>query len=203
MAKTNNFIYGNYNPGGFKLSKKKLKGLRPDIFSFKYFMLSERDSPFFTKQQLELGDIQPAVVVSTVPLLVACYSDNMDAVALVCLPTEYGIHKGYEVGTRLLCVNAYDGLNPGRKNIDIFEGPNSDHSYSLFGPIIADLYTDDMRRLERIKMMMPGELWNYVELLGKQYMENNPGMARNGLGNRYYDAMPITNIKFNPKLKLR
>lgn len=195
------FSYGGYNPGNFKLSKSKLKALRPDIFSLKQLLCSEKDTPSFIEEQLAQGDIQPAVVVSTNPLLVACYSDDMDAVVLMCLPTDYGMYRYYEIGTRLLCVNAYDMLDKGRKNMDIIEGPHSSHEHSLFGPIIADLFTDDIKRLESIKVMIPDEVWKYVESLGRQYMEVNPGMARNGLGNRFYDAVPIANIQFNPKLK--
>ena len=196
------FNYGEYNPGGFRLDKNKLKNLRPDVFSFKQLMCSEKDSPYFIKDQMEHGVIQPTVVVSTDPLLVACYSADMDAVVLMCLPTMYGVYRGYEIGTRLLCVNVYDFLNKGRKNNDIFEGSHSSHRYSLYGPIVADLFTNDTQRLTAIKTMIPDEVWDYVENLGNQYMAINPGMARNGLGNRFYDAVPIESIQFNQRLKL-
>lgn len=204
VGKKLNFNYGgyNYNPGRFRLDRHKLKKLRPDIFSFKQFMCSEKDSPSFIQPHMEQGDIQPAVVVSTDPLLVACYTNSMDAVVLMCLPTMYGVYRGYEIGTRLICVNVYDFLNKGRKNNDIIEGPRSVHQHSLFGPIIADLFTDDVKRLEDVKALIPNEMWEYVEALGNQYMAVRPGMARNGLGNRFYDSVPIESIQFNPKLKL-
>lgn len=198
------YKYGNYNPGKFKMDKKLVKQLRPEVYSFKQTMTDLGDLAPMLKDVMKQGDTQPAVVVSVEPLLIACYAADMDAVALLCLPAEYGMLRSYQVGTRLLTVNSYDldRQNKTRRSEDIFEGEHSSGRFRMYGPLIADLYTKNTKRLEAIKAQIPEEVWNYVTELGEEYMRRNPGMARNGLGNRFCTAVPISEIKFHPKMKL-
>lgn len=198
------YKYGSYNPGKFKMDKKLVKQLRPDVYSFKQSLVDLGDVGSMLKYAMKYGDTQPAIVVSVEPLLVACYAADMDAVALLCLPTEYGILRDYHVGTRLLTVNSYDldRQNRKRRSEDIFEGEHTSGRFRMYGPLIADLYTKNKKRLEAIKAQIPEEVWTYVEELGELYMTSNPGMARNGLGNRFCTALPIEEIKFHPKMKL-
>ena len=198
------YKYGNYNPGKFKMDKKFVKQLRPEVYSFKQGFVDLGDVASMLKYSMKKGDTEPAVVVSVEPLLVACYAADMDAVALLCLPTEYGMLRNYQVGTRLLTVNSYDldRQNKTRRSEDIFEGEHSSGRFRMYGPLIADLYTKNTKRLEAIKAQIPEEVWNYVAELGEEYMRMNPGMARNGLGNRFCTAIPISEITFHPKMKI-
>lgn len=43
-------------------------------------------------------------------------------------------------------------------------------------------------------------MWVYTQQLGRQYMANHPGMARNGLDTGYKDAVDISKIKFSDKI---
>ena len=198
------YKYGKYNPGKFKMDKKLVKQLRPEVYSFKQTMTDLGDLPSMLKDSMKKGDTQPAVVVSVDPLLVACFAADMDAVALLCLPTEYGMLRNYQVGTKLLTVNSYDldKMNKKRRSEDIFEGEHTSGRFRMYGPLIADLYTKNTKRLEEIKAQIPEEVWNYVAELGEEYMTRNPGMARNGLGNSFCTAVPISEITFHPKMKL-
>ena len=175
MAKRPLYIPGGYNPGNFKMNKKMLKKLRPELFELKHKWFALDDIPQHIKIQLQKGDTETAVVVSVDPLLVACYSGDMDAVVLLCLPTMYGVRRGYQVGISLLTVNGYDGMPKGGNSQDVYEGPDSSGRFRAYGPIIADLYTADCARLEGIKALIPEEHWDYVMDLGFEYMENNPG----------------------------
>ena len=191
---------GAYNPGLFDLNKKKLKALRPQIFGLR---LGQKNIDTWQNiySQLNSGDIQPALVLSTAPLLVACYSDDMDAVAMLCFPEELGARRGWTVGTRLIVTAAYN--NPFMKaNKDLDCGPRNCGKFKAYAPVIADLYTDNTERLERKKREIPQELWDYTAALGRQYLLNHPGIARDGLGYPYADAMPIETIKFNSKAQL-
>lgn len=203
FKKENVYKRGAFNPGLFDLDKKKLKNLRPQIFNPLATTFGNRfNTASYISVQLNDGDIQTAVVVSTDPLLVACYTDDMDAVALQCYPTELGKKKGWTIGTRLIITCTYNGFGPVRRNKDLFEGPNSKKKFKSFGPIIADLYATDMEYVERKKREIPDDIWEKTFELGNEYMVKNPGMARNGLDLCFKDAKKISDIKFNPKIKL-
>lgn len=191
---------GAFNPGLFSLNKKKLKALRPQIFGLR---LGQKNIDTWQNiyTQLNDGDIQPGIVMSTSPLLVACYADDMDAVAMLCFPEELGRSRGWTLGTRLIVMAAYN--NPFMKaNKDLDCGPRNSGKFRAYGPIVADLYTDNTERLERKKREIPQPMWDYVEAAARQYMANHPGMARNGLGYPYADAVPIAEIKFNSRIRI-
>lgn len=193
---------GCFNPGLFQLDKAKVKKLKPGFFNpLRIIVSSQFDNPGYITALLNDGDIQTAVVVSEDPLLVACYSEDMDAVILQCYPVELGQAKGWEIGTRLLTTAKYNGYGTVRKNKDIFPGPNADKSMKSFGTVVAELYSDEPEYLERKTSEIPEELWVKTMDLGMKYMEEHPGIARNGLGDCFKNATRIEKIKFNPKSK--
>ena len=193
---------GCFNPGLFQLDKAKTQKLRPGFYNpLRTIVAGQCDNPGFIGALLNDGDIQTAVVVSENPLLVACYSEDMDAVILQCYPVELGQAKGWDFGTRLLTTAKYNGYGTARKNKDIFPGPNADPKMKSFGPVIAELYSDEPEYLERKTSEIPEELWEKTMALGMKYLEEHPGMARNGLGDCFKNATQIEKIKFNPKSK--
>jgi hypothetical protein len=188
------------NPGLFSLNKQKLKALRPQLFWPQNILTnSSVDNPAAIEALLNDGDIQPAVVVSVRPLLVACYSDEMDAAVLLCFPDGLAGKYGLKEGSRLLTVNGYTAAFGAR---DIERGPGYCGRWKAFGPIVADFYTDDTVRLTAQKLQIPEELWAYVEQLGRKYMADRPGMARNGLAYRFRNPQPIDRIRWNSKISL-
>ena len=80
--------------------------------------------------------------------------------------------------------------------------PKALANYASITSIIADLYTDDTLRLNTLKNAFEEEWWNHTVNLGRKYLEDHPGMARNGIGNRNDLAKPIKNIKFKMKFRL-
>lgn len=201
--KENVFRMGAFNPGLFDLDKKKLKNLRPQIFNPLNLIMGNRfDNASFISTQLNDGDIETGVVVSTDPLLVACHTTDMDAVILQCFPKELGEKMGWTLDSRVIITCTYNGYGPVRRNNDIFEGPSSRKKFKSFGPVIADLYATDMEYVERKKKEIPEELWQRTIELGKEYMIKHPGIARNGLDTCFKNAKNISEIKFNSKIKL-
>lgn len=197
------FQPGTFNPGLFEVDMAKLKKLRPEIFQpIRFAMASNLDSKGYIQVQMNDGDIQTAVVVSTDPLLVACRSEDLDAVVLQCYPTALGQARGWRLGTRLLICCTYNGYGPIRKNKDIDLGPRANPKYKSFGPILADLYAADTAYLERKKREIPQFMWEITGEQGQAYMAAHPGMARNGLALSFRDAEPIEKIRFNPKAQL-
>lgn len=198
------FRPGGFNPGLFALSKERVKKLRPGLFGLAHLVAGGSvDTWQQMDAQMNDGDIQPAVVVAEKPLLVACYTEDFDAVVLLCFPERLGEQLVWHEGTRLLVVNGYNGLGALKRNKDLFPGPRGGScKYKSVGPIVADLYTDNWERLERKKREIPEEWWAHTAALGRQYVQDHPGMARNGLGNRFADAVPLEKIKFDPKLRI-
>lgn len=188
-----------YVPGQFSVNMRKLKALRPNLFKFSSFMFgNSMDAKPYTLKFMREGDVQPAVVMSLDPLLVACYSDELDAVTLQYLPSELVPKLRLQMYSRLLTVNSY-GKRP---NKDVTLGSNALGNYAGVASIIADLYTDDYPRLNALKASFEEEWWNHTIRLGREYMAEHPGMARNGIGFRDAEAKPINKIKFKTKMKL-
>ncbi len=192
------FRPGTFNPGLFALNKKKLKALQPRLFSMRLIYPKLDDWQTYYSQ-LNSGDLSTGVVVSESPLLVACYTDDMDAVAVQCYPEELGKKLGWTEGTKLIVTCAYN-LPWMKANKDLDCGSRNCGKFKAFGPIVADLYTDNTERLNRKKQEIPQEMWEYTYALGRQYLANHPGMARNGLGFAYADAVPLEKITFKCKL---
>lgn len=193
---------GCFNPGLFELDRETAEKLKPKLFSpLRTIFANSLDTWGYIGALLNDGDIQTAVVVSTDPLLVSCYSEDMDAVVLQYYPTELGIYRGWQVGTRLVATVKYNGFGTVKKNKDITPAPGTDPSYKSFGPIIADLYTNEPEYLARKKSEIPEALWERAMELGQLYMFEHPGVARNGLGVCFKDAVPIEKIKFDSRIR--
>ena len=131
------------NPGGVTLSRKKLN----KIMNMLNLNLSDR--LYFCKQKkriqvyMEKGDVQPAVVCSVSPLLVAAYSDEMDAVVMLSFPQKLAEIYNLSVGTRLVTSNVYKHRVGFPKAPDIFIGEDYLGRYSNFTPIIQLFLSDD------------------------------------------------------------
>lgn len=129
---TDIFQPGQFNPGLFDVNRKKVKKLYPYSTSLNVMLngpAAERIDGII--KQMNDGDLSTGIVMSMEPLLVACFSQDFDAVALYCYPTELGTKMGWSAGRRLLTVNWYDGYGKMKKNKDIDRGPvamiNSKH----------------------------------------------------------------------------
>lgn len=193
---TDIFQPGDFNPGLFTINKKKVRKLYPHASSLWVMFngpIAERVNGI--SHQMNDGDLSTGVVVSADPLLVACYSPEFDAVAMLCYPVELGTKMGWTVGTRLLTVNGYNGYGLMKQNWDLDRGFYGSDRFKTFGPLVVDLYTDNIERVERKKSEIPERIWQHTEELGKKYMQDHPGMARDGCRSRFDDARPIDRLK--------
>lgn len=97
------------NQANVKFSYKKYYSFRNRIntkFSEKFY--SDMQVTDVTRA-LCYGDTQPAVVVSVEPLLIAAYSDEMDAVAMLLFPSDFAERYELRPGSRLTTSNIYFG----------------------------------------------------------------------------------------------
>ena len=125
------------------------------------------------------GDSRAAVVISTRPLLIAAYTDEIDCVAMLrfdnVLTNEYGL----KVGSRLLTVNTYSDLN-GSYEKDLTAGSKTSGMFGNVHPFIAEFLTDDVDRLEKRKAEIDEDEWSRTNELGKAYVATVGALARDG-----------------------
>lgn len=130
------------------------------------------------QQQLTHGDSRAAYVVSTTPLLVAAYADELDCVAILDFPVELVRRYNLEPGTRLLTVNGYldssDQVAP-----DLKLGPAQHHRWGNFHPIIAEFVSDDFEKINTRKEGIAEEEWGRCWELATAYRREFPNRTRN------------------------
>ena len=181
------------NAGNVPLSKEKLRALDPGVFkerTFKCDPYCPEDHPAEEMrvrfaEQLEFGDSRAALVMATSPLVVAAYSDELDAVVLLRFPPAFVSQYRLEVGSRLVTVNSYRRWT-GKKSgnllypPDMVVGPQQLNRYSSFLPLIADFLTEDSARLEELKRNIDESEWARTRELGRQRIAVGLDTARSG-----------------------
>jgi hypothetical protein len=165
------------DPGAVVLSDARLAEIEPALFTTRTFKCGPTcsiDHPASEirerlREHLLRGDSRAAVVVSVSPLVVAAFSDDLDAVALLSFPPELAERYGLSVGSRLLTVNLYVNVPAAHGDerlyaVDLVPGP-ARSGWSNFMPLIADFVSDDRDRIESRKRGISEEEWSRAERL--------------------------------------
>lgn len=166
------------NEGGVKLSKRKWKDIK------KIYSLSPKSNKKLKeifkieKECLFFGSVEPCVVVSLYPLLIAVYSEDMDAVLLLQFAPDYIGKYSLDIGSRLISANTYGSGDEISK--DIFVGEGYSGCWTDFTPHLADFLTEDKEKLDLHKEKISEDIWNCVEKLGKEYLLKHSSLSRNG-----------------------
>ncbi len=166
------------NQANVKFSYKKYYSFRNKInkkFSEK-FRSDMRIN--FVQRALMYGDTQPALVVSVDPLLVAAYSDEMDAVIMLRFPTEFVDIYNLSVGTRLTTSNIYYTELQFAK--DIFVGEDYLHNYVDFIPFVQLFIGKHDDKIAAKVKLFSEDVWSKVEGMADDYLRNHPGLYRDG-----------------------
>ena len=166
------------NQANVKFSYKK-------YYSFRNRINSKFSGRFYSDMQIEnvmrvllYGDTQPAVVVSTEPLLVATYSDEMDAVIMLRFPSDFVEKYELAPSTRLTTSNFYFGGD--QVASDIFVGENYLRRWVDFTPIVQLFLGKDDDKI-RAKTALFGEnVWSRVAELAEEYLHEHPDLCRDG-----------------------
>lgn len=156
-------------PGGIPLSDERLRRFHPELYGIRGFFfsllnkesgVSAKDARSTFRHALSGGDVQPAVVVSVEPLIVAAYSDDLDAVVLLefegRLVGEFGLARGQ----RLVSVNTYFPMQYRHLGPDIEMGPDSTNAWGNVTNYIADFLTEDTEALRQAKQGIRSEEWD-------------------------------------------
>ena len=155
------------DPGGIRLSSAKLRNLHPELFSQSTDAALRTGWLELFADQLENGDSRAAVVVDADDGIVAAYADELDCVALLKFKPEIVKSHGWQSGTRLLTVNTYRPKTDGMAS-DLAVGPKQRGIFGNFRPLIADILTNDLARVEERKATISEDEWLRASSLGKQ-----------------------------------
>jgi hypothetical protein len=169
------------DPGRVRLSRNRLHQLFPlGWLDSLLCRISGRLRRFeeMLDEHLQRGDSRAALVVSTAPLLIAAYTDELDCVAILRYPDELVRTHQLSVGSRLLTVNTYCGGD--RIAWDLEPGPKNQHRWVNFYPVIADFLSDDRERIQRRKAEILEEEWVRCRGMGNFYLHTRPGYSRDG-----------------------
>lgn len=166
------------NQANVKFSHKKYYGFRSLInsgFAEKFYSDMQID---YVSRALCYGDTQPAVVVSLAPLLIAAYSDEMDAVVMLSFPDELAEKYSLSVGARLTTSNVY--FYGERCAEDIFPGAAFTRRYADFMPIVQLFVgkNDDKIR-EKVKLFDEA-VWQKAEQCAAEHRRAHPDVSRFG-----------------------
>lgn len=156
------------NPVRVRASEEKLRRLQPELFGMGGYLrgaLKENSDRLRVEEHLFFGESQPAVVMSAAPLIVAAYSEELDAVAMLQYPQEFSQEYRLQPGTRLLAATIY----PPRGQAvaaDLCPGPGWAHRYTNFHPVVADFLSDEMAAMHQKKLQIAEPLWQKTWQLG-------------------------------------
>ena len=166
------------NQANVKFSYKKYYSFRNQIntkFSERFHSDMQID---FVSRALCFGDTQPAVVVSTEPLLIAAYSDEMDAVVMLRFPTEFVEKYGLSVGSRLTTSNVY--FTGSRCAPDIFAGQKYSCQYVDFVPFVQLFLGKKDEKIQEKVNLFNEDVWNTVTEKATEYVKLHPDLYRDG-----------------------
>lgn len=175
--------------GGVFPSREKLKFLQPELYSPTLWFLHLLKHPvaqnpvarsfWHTRipEQLAFGDSRAAVVVSTNPLIIAAYTDELDCVALLRFDQKVCEKYDLKLGTRLITINTYSPLDCGLAP-DLEVGPNDLGRWGNFAPFIADFLTDNHNRLQIRKSEIAPHEWQRAEELGTRLLQSSTVLPR-------------------------
>lgn len=178
QRKEKNMASQAQNQANVKFSYKKYYSFRNKIntkFAGRFYSDMQID---FVTRALCYGDTQPAVVVSTEPLLIAAYSDEMDAVVMLKFPAEFVEKYSLSAGDRLTTSNVYFNAD-GCAN-DIFVGERYSRQYEDFMPIVQLFLGKNDDKIKAKTALFGGDMWKTVKDKADEYISLHPDLCRDG-----------------------
>lgn len=184
----NNGIFGATIPGELLLSKSKTRKFFVSINSIQNTSLKNSQINLFDKIQdwLYHGDCNPAIVVTTSPVIVAAYSYDIDCVVYLFYSQYYARKYKLAAGMKLLSVNTYGYWKI--QQSDIIRGERASGTWNAYRPLIADFLSEDLKIIKSKKESINEEYWERCRVLAKEYPTVFPDTYR--LGDPYYAINP-------------
>ena len=170
-----------YNKSNVNFSNKKYYSFRNKIFTkFSERFHADMQIKFIANALLE-GDTQPAVVLTKSPLVIAAYSDEMDAVVLLKFPDMFADKYNLSEGTRLTTANIYFRSVEGTIADDIFVGKNFTKHYTDFVPIVQLFLGKSDEKIIAKTGCFDSYTWDRVIEKANNYLTEHPdAVCRDG-----------------------
>ena len=188
------------DPAGIQLADAKLADLCPSLYctsikgAFRCLFYNGWSLRYYLRDMLIHGDSRAAVVVSVDPLLIACYSDDLDGVCLLAFNQQYVSTYNLRVGSRLLTVlNAFAGVGPVDKSSrarDLVQGEMASPNYFNFWPLVAEFLSDDLAAIDFRKSRIAEEEYLRCHAMGECHLKKFGGKARSGQPDSSMRPMP-------------
>lgn len=144
------------------------------------------------RRHLSIGDARAAVVLSSRPHLIAAYTDELDAVAVIRVPAQCRNLVPSDLGARLISVNTY--WEYGAPPTDIHVGQHSTGTWVSFHPVIASFVSRDHRRMDELKSRIESWEWDRAARLGSNWIDSF-GAARARDGQPGWSGVPIEQVR--------
>jgi len=175
------------NPGRIQVDRKRLahyernfQGCLGVIAKILFALFRVPGEVAALEEHAQKGDCNAATVVKLVPLIVAAYSDELDAVALLQFSNRERGEYELEVGTMLVTANKYFPEVARTDADDVTMGPANHGRWKNFQPVILNFIVSDPQRLEAICAEIPQSQWQRCLELGTEKLQQCPQHIRNG-----------------------
>jgi hypothetical protein len=167
-------------PGCFVPDLSRLRRIDPALFQPK----NRDEMAVHWRQQvpgiLLHGDTQPALVISTTPLVVASYSDELDGVVLLRVPDAARDLFDWSLGARLVSVNSYVERERFVAD-DVVAGPKARGVFGNVSPLLVPLASSQERLLARRLRQIGDDEWRDLDAaLARRRERFGEGRARDG-----------------------
>lgn len=189
------------HPAGLQLSDARLRRLCPRLYLTtglvgfaRCFFGKGLGTRAYIRDMLVHGDSRAAVVLSTDPVLVACYCDDLDGVCVLRFDPQILDEMVLAPGDRLLTVLNSAALGrparPGEVAPDVVQGELADPRHVNFWPLVAEFLSDDADLIERRKADISDREYERCRALGQEHLRRLPGVVRDGRPDRSW--VPVT-----------
>lgn len=128
-------------------------------------------------EHLRYGDTQPAIVVSTKPLIISSYSDELDCVVMLKYDEKIKEKYNLNIGNRLVTINLYSYET---NNSDLIIGENVTCEFKDVLPIVGLFLSDDEEKCNRKVYEVENKLWTVLQEKTLQYLKEKPNIYREG-----------------------
>ena len=169
------------DPGGLRVSMKKLELLHPELFidSAPINVIQPIASAAY---HLLFADANPGIVASIRPeLIVSAYSGDIDCVVLLRFPSQAAdqliAEHGLKPGQRLISLNSYrDDPNIAP---DLVPGPRYSN-WTNYNPWIAEFLADDRERIADLHEQINEGFWQRCREMTVAAVKKRPLRPRDG-----------------------
>ncbi len=172
-----------YNPGYFKIDKKKIKDIIELLNLDKDDIKSLKRNLKMTKDTLKLGDMQLSKIISVNPFLIASYSDEFDGVLIYEYPSELVFKYNLKINQLLVSSNSYWPKDAFDIEEDIIPGKDCSYEWRdviSFIPLFLCLEKQEVNCQICVEQLYDENLLKRIDSQIEEYLLKKPNQIRKG-----------------------